>query len=232
MNLPHLTPAILIRRYKRFLADCQLENGEVLTIHCPNSGSMRSCAEPGQPILISRSNNPKRKLSWTWELYWSGASWVCINTQHPNRVVAEAIAAGQIPALQDYANLRREVAYGTHERVDIFLSDPHRSPCYVEVKSCTLLDPDGVIRFPDAVSTRALRHLHALRGVVENGGRAVMFFLIGREDGQGFAPADQIDPSYGQALRAARASGVEILAYRTQVSPDKMIIHAAEKLLF
>ena len=232
MNLPELVPATLVRRYKRFLADCELETGEQITIHCPNSGSMRSCAEPGQAILISRSNNLKRKLAWTWELYWSGSSWVCINTQRPNHIVAEAIVNGQIPALQNYDELRREVPYGSHERVDILLQNPQRPPCYVEVKSCTLLDPDGVIRFPDAVSTRALRHLHALREVVANGGRAVMFFLIGREDGQGFAPADQVDPAYGQALREARSAGVEILAYRTRVSPDKIVIDAAEQLLF
>ncbi len=122
MNLPLLTPATLIRRYKRFLADCTLASGEVITVHCPNSGSMRSCAEPGQPILLSLSDNPKRKLAWTWELYWSGASWVCVNTQRPNAVVAEALAAGKISILQHYTQLRREVPYGSHERVDILLS--------------------------------------------------------------------------------------------------------------
>jgi len=150
----------------------------------------------------------------------------------PQSHCGQAIVNGQIPALQNYDELRREVPYGSHERVDILLQNPQRPPCYVEVKSCTLLDPDGVIRFPDAVSTRALRHLHALREVVANGGRAVMFFLIGREDGQGFAPADQVDPAYGQALREARRAGVEVLAYRTRVSPDKIVIDAAEQLLF
>ncbi|PKY11167.1 sugar fermentation stimulation protein SfsA [Acidithiobacillus marinus] len=232
MQLPELIPATLLRRYKRFLADCRLASGEEITIHCPNSGSMTSCAEPGQPILISRSDNPRRKLAWTWELYWSGSSWVCVNTQHPNSIVAEAIACGQIAALQGYSELRREVPYGQHERVDILLQEPGRAPCYVEVKSCTLLEADGVIRFPDAVSTRALRHLTALRAVVESGGRAVMFFLIGREDGQGFAPADRIDRAYGLALREARQNGVEILAYRSRVSPDKIEIDAAEELLF
>jgi sugar fermentation stimulation protein A len=232
MKLPPLTPAILLRRYKRFLADCRLENGEEITIHCPNSGSMRSCAEPGQPILISRSQNPKRKLAWTWELYWSGTSWVCVNTQHPNAIVAEAISTGMIPELQGYSELRREVPYGQHERVDIRLGAAAKPACYVEVKSCTLLDTDGVIRFPDAVSSRALRHLQALTAVVAQGDRAVMFFLIGREDGQGFAPADLIDPTYGKALRQARNDGVEILAYRTLVSPDKITLSAAETCLF
>ena len=232
MDLPSLIPATLLRRYKRFLADCQLVSGEILTVHCPNSGSMRSCAEPGQPILLSLSDNPKRKLAWTWELYWSGASWVCVNTQRPNAVVAEALAAGKIPILQHYTQLRREVPYGSHERIDILLSTEGQPPCYVEVKSCTLLEDDRVIRFPDAVSSRALRHLNALTEVVHSGGRAVMFFLIGREDGQGFAPADAIHPAYGKALRQARADGVEILAYRTHVSPDKMTVSAAETLLF
>ncbi|QQD73906.1 DNA/RNA nuclease SfsA [Acidithiobacillus ferrivorans] len=232
MDLPPLTSATLLRRYKRFLADCQLASGEILTVHCPNSGSMRSCAEPGQPILISLSDNPKRKLAWTWELYWSDASWVCVNTQRPNAVVAEALAAGKIPILQHYTQLRREVPYGSHERVDILLSAEGQPPCYVEVKSCTLLEDDRVIRFPDAVSSRALRHLNALTEVVHNGGRAVMFFLIGREDGQGFAPADAIHPAYGKALRQAHADGVEILAYRTRVSPDKIAVSAAETLFF
>ncbi len=232
MHFPPLTPATLIRRYKRFLADCALASGAVITAHCPNSGSMRGCAEPGQPVLLSLSDNPQRKLPWTWELYWSGASWVCVNTQRPNAVVAEAITAGVIPALRHYPRLRREVAYGTRARVDILLSAADRPPCYLEVKSCTLLEDDGVVRFPDAVSDRALRHLGALTEVVRGGGRAVMLFLIGREDGRGFAPADAIDPAYGKALRQARADGVEILAYRTHVSPDKMCLSAAETLLF
>lgn len=231
MDLPALIPATLLRRYQRFLADCRLEDGQTVTVHCPNSGSMRSCATPGQPVLLSHQPSSRRKYPWTWELYWSGSSWVCINTQRPNAVVAEAIAMGNIPELSGYPLLRREVPYADHARVDIFLEGSDKPPAYVEVKSCTLLDADGVVRFPDAVSLRARRHLQSLQEVVTAGARGVLVFLIGREDGQGFAPAESIDPQYAEALRRARQAGVEILAYRTRVSPDRMILDAAETLL-
>jgi len=231
MELPALTPAVLLRRYQRFLADCRLEDGQVLTVHCPNSGSMRSCATPGQPVLLSRQDRPGRKYPWTWELYWSGASWVCINTQRPNAVVAEAIAGGRIPELRGYSTLRREVRYGDGARVDILLAGDDRAAAFVEVKSCTLLDADGVVRFPDAVSLRARRHLEELQRVVASGARGVLLFLMGREDGRGFAPAADIDPHYAEALRTARSKGVEILAYRSRVSPDRIVLDAAETLL-
>ena len=232
MNFPDLVQATLLRRYQRFLADCKLPGGQVVTAHCPNTGSMRSCAEPGQPVLLSRGERPGRRLPWTWELYWSGMAWVCVHTQRPNAVAAEAIAGGIIPELASYGQLRREVRYGERERVDILLEDPHLPPAYVEVKSCTMLDADGVVRFPDAVSARALRHLQALEEVVRRGDRGVMLFLVGREDGCGFAPADTIDPAYGAALRRAREGGVEVLAYRTRTSPDSMVATVPETLLF
>ncbi|MDD3760307.1 MAG: DNA/RNA nuclease SfsA [Acidithiobacillus sp.] len=232
MKLPPLTPAKLLRRYQRFLADCELENGEVVQVHCPNPGSMRSCAEAGQPVLLSWHADKKRKLHWTWELYWSGASWVTINTQRPNAVVAEALREQRIVELAGYRELRREVAYGERERVDFWLGDPERGEVFVEVKSCTLLDDEGVLRFPDAHSSRALRHLQALEGEQSRGHRAVMLFLLGREDGHGFAPADAIDPKYGAALRQARERGVEVLAYRSRVRPDSIELCDAEHLLF
>ncbi len=232
MDFPELVQATLLRRYQRFLADCELAGGQVVTAHCPNTGSMRSCAEPGHPVLLSRSDRPGRRLPWTWELYWSGRSWVCVHTQRPNAIAAEAIAAGNIPELAGYGRLRREVRYGERERVDILLEDPFLPPAHVEVKSCTMLEADGVVRFPDAVSRRALRHLQALEEVVRHGGRGVMLFLVGREDGRGFAPADAIDPGYGTALRQARERGVEVLAYRTRTSPDSMAVTVPETLLF
>ncbi len=230
--LPPLTPARLLRRYQRFLADCALADGSVVTVHCPNSGSMRSCAEPGQPVLLSWHDDPKRKLPWSWELYWSGSSWVLINTQRPNQIVAAAITNRRIPELLGYSHLRREVPYGERERVDILLEDDQLGLAYVEVKSCTMLDPDGVVRFPDAVSERATRHLRALEQVRAQGHRAILFFLIGREDGHGFAPADAIDRVYGAALRQARERGVEVLAYRCRLGPDKIVVAMAETLCF
>ncbi|MFZ5660405.1 MAG: DNA/RNA nuclease SfsA [Pseudomonadota bacterium] len=212
----------LLRRYQRFLADVQLDSGETVTVHCPNSGSMATCKTPGQRVLLSHRPDPKRKLAYTWELYDSGSGWVCVNTQHPNAVVAEGIAAGRIPELAGYTQLRREVKYGGDSRIDILLEAPDRPACYVEVKNCTLLAADGRIRFPDAVTARGLKHLHALMEVVRQGQRAVMCFFIGRPDGRGFGPADQVDPAYGEGLRTAAAAGVEILAYRAHISPGKI----------
>lgn len=232
MRFPPLTPAVLERRYQRFLADCRLGTGDRVTAHCPNSGSMLTCSTPGQSVLLSHDPRPHRKLAYTWELYDSGASWVCINTQRPNAVAAEAIGLGTVPELAGYATLRREVPYQGRHRVDILLEDPERTPCYVEVKSCTLLGDDGVIRFPDAVTERGRRHLDALMAEIGKGSRAVMLFLIGREEGRGFAPADGIDPAYGKALRRARDGGVEILAYRSHITPDSMVLMRAEAIFF
>lgn len=230
--MPALTPARLLRRYKRFLADCELDSGEIVQVHCPNPGSMRSCADHGQPVLLSWHNDRKRKLPWTWELYWSGKSWVTINTQRPNAVVAQALQEQKIADLAGYSELRREVAFGEHERVDFWLNDAQLGQAFVEVKSCTLLDTDGVLRFPDARSSRALRHLAALEREHRRGHRSVMLFLLGREDGHGFAPADAIDPEYGAALRRARDLGIEVFAYRSRVRPDSIELSIAEPLLF
>lgn len=222
-----LLPGRLLRRYQRFLADVELASGQSVTVHCPNSGSMATCSSPGQAVLLSRHESPKRKLAYTWELYHSGEGWVCVNTQLPNAVVAEGIACGRIPELAGYAELRREVNYADRHRIDILLSAPQRPPCYVEVKNCTLLAPDDCIRFPDAVSERGLRHLQALTAMVQAGRRAVMCFFIGRAEGRAFGPADHIDPRYGAALRQAAEAGVEILAYRAHITPATMEIAEA-----
>ena len=218
----------LIRRYKRFLADVELADGSVVTAHCPNSGSMATCKEPGQAVYIQPADSPKRKLKYTWELYHSGASWVGVNTHRANAVVAEAIAAGDVPELAGYAGLRREVKYGKNSRIDVLLEDPERGACHVEVKNATLLAPDGRVRFPDAVTERGRKHLDELADVVADGGRAVMLFLVNRADGDGFGPADHIDPAYGERLRAVAAAGVEVLAYRTRITPEGIGVAAAE----
>jgi len=207
----------LIKRYKRFMADVELDNGEVVTAHCPNSGSMTTCKDPGQPVRLLHVDSPKRKLKYTWELYHSGAGWVGINTQRPNAVTAEAIEAGAVPELQGYERLRREVKYGQNSRVDILLEAEGQPPCFVEVKNCTLRAPDDRIRFPDAVTERGRKHLDELIQTVHEGNRAVMFFLVNREDGDGFGPADYIDPAYGKRLREAVEAGVELLAYRSRI---------------
>jgi len=210
----------LIQRYKRFLADVQLADGTVVTAHCPNSGSMKSCSDPGSPVLLSRSDNPKRKLKYTWELIFTNNTWVGINTHYPNYLVKEAIENGVITELQGYTEIRSEVRYGQNSRVDLLLSrDDHR--CYVEIKNVTLVEK-GIAYFPDAVTLRGQKHLRELMQMVQEGHRAVILFIVQRMDCDRMAPADDIDPEYGKLLREASQNGVEILAYQAKVSPEEI----------
>lgn len=221
MNLPRLIPGRLIKRYKRFLADIELEDGSVVTAHCPNSGSMLGCNLPGLPVYLSASPNPNRKLAYTWELVQVDGFWVGLNTMLPNRLAEEAILNGVIIELQGYQCLRREVPYGSERsRIDLLLKDDHRR-CYVEVKNVTLVD-QGVALFPDAVTERGQKHLRELMEVVRNGDRGVILFTVQRGDGGWVAPADSIDPAYGRLLREAVTNGVEALAYRAQVEPEQI----------
>ncbi|MGA7829176.1 MAG: DNA/RNA nuclease SfsA [Geobacteraceae bacterium] len=223
MNLPQpLYEATLIRRYKRFLADVQLPDGKLRTVHCPNSGSMKGCAEPGSPVLLSLSGNEKRKLPFTLELIRINGHWVGINTMRPNHLVREAISRGMIPELNGYQDIRSEVRYGTNSRVDLLLSGPVGS-CYVEVKNVTLLSGTRAL-FPDAVTTRGQKHLRELMQVVQAGDRGVIFFVVQREDAQTFGAADTIDPDYGKLLRLAIQSGVEALAYQAHVTPREIYL--------
>lgn len=210
----------LLRRYQRFLADVRLEDGALVTAHCPNPGRMTSCAETGKLVLLSdRGAGGARKLRYTWEAIRMGRTWVSVNTMHANKVVAEAIAGARIPELSGYAELRREVAYGKGSRVDLLLQDGRRrSPCYVEIKCATLRVGDAAL-FPDAVTLRGTRHLWELAAVVRRGQRAVLFFLVGRGDCRYVGPADDVDPMYGRTLRHVAARGVELCAYRAAVSP-------------
>ena len=211
LRWPRLLQGTLVRRYKRFLADVRLRNGHVVTAHCPNSGSMRSCSEPGRPVFLSRHDRPERKLRYTWEMIRMPGSLVGVNTLVPNRLVREEIEGGNIPELAGYTHVRPEVPYGRNSRIDLLLErDGER--CYVEIKNCTLLE-DSVARFPDAVTARGLKHLLELRDQAQAGHRAVIFFLIQRMDATGFAPADRVDPAYGDALRRVVQGGVEALAY-------------------
>ncbi|MBW2193226.1 MAG: DNA/RNA nuclease SfsA [Deltaproteobacteria bacterium] len=212
LTLPKLIPGILLKRYKRFMADVKLETGDVVTAHCPNSGSMQACSEPGSPVYLSYHDNPKRKLKYTWELIEMPASLVGVNTQVPNRLVAESITAGRVEELGGYENISREVRVGSNSRLDILLTGDDKDPCYVEVKNCTLVD-EGVACFPDAVTSRGLKHLVEMRRLVSSGNRCVMFYLIQRMDAEVFRPADHIDPEYGRELRRVAGQGVEIVAY-------------------
>ena len=210
----------LLRRYKRFLADIELENGEIVTAHCPNSGSMLGCDFPGSPVRLSFHDNPKRKYRYTWEMVKIGEHWVGINTQVPNRLVAEAISAGLIPELKNYPQIKREVKVGDHSRLDLLLKN-RTERCYVEIKNVTLVE-NGIAYFPDAVTVRGRKHLHELLKLKRSGERAVIFFLIQRMDGEIFAPADHIDADYGKTLREVHRQGVEILPYRANVSPREI----------
>ena len=223
MRLPQLLPGTLIKRYKRFLAYVVLEDGCIVTVHCPNSGSMKGCSDPGSRVYISRSSNPGRKYPFTWELVEADGFWAGINTGRPNHLVREAIESGTVAELQGYATIRPEVAYGEHSRIDLLLESPHQR-CFVEVKNVTLVENDRAL-FPDAVTTRGQKHLNELMRVVREGDRGVIFFAVQRGDGQSVSPADAIDPEYGRLLRLAMDNGVEALAYRALVTPEEIVLN-------
>jgi len=213
---PELIPGTLLKRYQRFKADVKLSDGKTVTAHCPNSGSMQECCEPGRPVYLSFHDNPKRKLKYTWELIEMPTSIVGVNTLVPNRLVAESIGAGMVSDLIGYDNISREVKTSDHTRLDILLSSENGDRCYVEVKNCTLVT-EGVACFPDAVTSRGLKHLVELSSLVSKGFRCVIFYLIQRMDAKMFKPADHIDPAYGRELRQALNHGVEILVYDTRI---------------
>jgi sugar fermentation stimulation protein A len=219
----------LIKRYKRFLADVKLDNGDEITAHSPNTGSMLGCAEPGSLVWLRDTANPKRKYPYAWELTTSAEnSLVGINTGIVNQLVSEAIENGVITELQGYEQIRREVKYGQeNSRIDLLLQSAEKADCYVEIKNVTAVDKEGYAIFPDAVSQRATRHLRELMHVVEQGQRGVIFFCIQREDIEQFRPADNIDTEYGQMLRKAIASGVEAFAYRAEISPQQISLSQA-----
>jgi len=220
VRLPPLIAGTLVRRYKRFLADVEIDGGGLITAHCPNSGSMKGCATPGSRVYLSRSSNTGRKYPFGWELVHADGFWVGINTGLPNRLTREAIEDGTVAELQGYANIRPEVPYGEHSRIDLLLEGP-QGRCFVEVKNVTLVDGDRAL-FPDAVTTRGQKHLLELMRVVREGDRGVIFFTVQRGDGNSVSPADMIDPEYGRLLRLALENGVEALAYRALVTPEEI----------
>ena len=220
-SLP-LIPGTLIKRYKRFLADIKLEDGTIITAHCPNSGSMLTCNTPGSEVMLSYHDNPKRKYPYSWEMVKVNSTWVGINTIIPNKLVAESIANGLILELTGYGKIIKEKKVSKHSRLDLMLESENER-CYVEIKNVSLVQ-DGVAMFPDAVTKRGAKHLRELIKLKENGHRAVIFFLIQRQDGKSFKPADHIDPEYGKMLRKAFSKVVEILPYRAIVNPEEIRI--------
>ncbi|MGL4291677.1 MAG: DNA/RNA nuclease SfsA [Phreatobacter sp.] len=227
------TPLIsgrLVQRYKRFLADVVLDTGEAMTVHCANPGSMLGLNVPGAKVWLSKSSNPARKLSHSWELaeidFGRGIEMVGINTGHPNGLVAAAILDGTIAELSGYGTLRPEVAYGRNSRVDMLLTAESRPPCYVEVKNVHLMRQPGLAEFPDSVTARGAKHLEELGDQVEAGARAVMVFLIQYGGADRFALARDIDPAYGRAFDRARQRGVEMLAYRCRLTPQEITVES------
>ncbi|MBO6521608.1 MAG: DNA/RNA nuclease SfsA [Rhodospirillales bacterium] len=216
----------LIKRYKRFLTDVELDDGTVVVAHCANSGSMESVKEPGADVWLSPARNPDRKLKFTWELIRIGETLVGINTSLPNYIVSEAIEDGKVSELTGYASLRREVKYGKNSRVDILLEDETKPNCYVEVKNTTMRRnlADGPAEFPDAVTSRGAKHLAELSDMVKDGHRAVMFYLVQREDADAFTVADDIDPTYAKELAKAMKAGVEVVCYACSLSPEEIVV--------
>jgi sugar fermentation stimulation protein A len=217
-----LIEARLLRRYKRFLADVAFSDGSTATAHVANPGSMIGLAEPGIRVLLSRSENPARKLPWSLELVEANGALVGVNTAHPNRLVAEAIVAGGIAELTGYATLRREVAYGRNSRIDILLQDGERPDAYVEVKNVHLSRRPPRAEFPDSVTTRGAKHLDELARMVFAGNRGIMVYLVHRGDCTDFSLARDIDPAYGAAFDRAKNTGVEMLAYGCRVTTSEV----------
>lgn len=226
MQLPPLTEGRLLRRYQRFLADVELADGRTVTAHCPNTGAMQGCKAPGSRVWLSPSDNPRRKLAWTWELVEADGVLVGLHTGRSNALAREAIEAGAVPGLAGYGRIRGEVPYGGEDgrrsRIDLLLEGSGRPPCYVEVKNVTAAVAGGVGYFPDAVTARGTKHLLEMAGEVARGHRAVLFFCVQRGDVAEVRPADHIDPEYGRTLRLALARGVEVLAYGAAVSPESI----------
>lgn len=218
----------LLKRYKRFLADVVLDDGGEVTATCPNTGSMLGLTAPGSTIWLSTSDSPTRKYRHTWEMIEAdlgdGPTLVGINTNHPNRIVAEAVAAGAMAPLAGYAGLRREVKYGVNSRIDLLLEDEAKPACYVEIKNVHLMREAGRAEFPDSVTERGTKHLDELANMVAAGHRAVMVYLIQRADARCFSLARDIDPDYAAAFARATARGVEALALSCRLSPEEIAI--------
>lgn len=229
MKFPvELVPATLQRRYKRFLADVELADGSVITVHVANPGAMTGLQAPGAQVWLSKSPSKTRKLAFSWELieadFGASLELVGVNTMHPNAIVAEALAAGTIPELVGYQNVRREVKYGEASRVDFLLEHPERPPCYVEVKNVHMMRRAGLAEFPDSVTARGAKHLDELAAVVTAGARAVMLFVIQIGSSTTFALARDIDPAYGRAFDKARGAGVEAIAYTCRIDREGIIL--------
>lgn len=228
-----LQEAYLIRRYKRFMADVELSDGSQITLHCPNTGSMKNCLYPGHKVWFSDSRNPGRKYPCTWEqaeipvIFGSEEKMTLagLNTSRANALVEELLKNSGVTSLCEYQNIRREVKYGSeNSRVDFLLTGEDLPDYYLEVKSVTLAMGDGLGLFPDSVTSRGARHLRELTEICEQGGRAILFFCVQHTGINRVAPADDIDPTYGKTLRDAVAAGVEIMAWGAEISTEEITL--------
>lgn len=213
-----LVQGTLIKRYKRFLADVRMDSGEIMTVHCPNTGTMLSCSAPDSRVGLSRSDNPQRKYPYTLEIVKNDSTWVGVNTARTNKLVVEALEQGHITEFPDIDTIKSEVRTSDHTRLDLQVIQGD-SATFIEVKNCSLAI-DGCAMFPDAVTTRGAKHLHELIRLTLEGHRACIFFLVQRMDAERFSPATHIDAIYGAALRQAAAAGVMVLVYQAEVSPQ------------
>jgi sugar fermentation stimulation protein A len=222
-----LVPATLVQRYKRFLFDAVLIDGTRITGSCPNTGSMRGLTAPGSAIWLSEHDTPTRKYRHMLEIVEANGTFVGINTGLPNRIAEEAIAAGMVSDLQTYETLRREQRYGRNSRIDILLSDPAKGLAYVEVKNVHFSRIDGLAEFPDSPTARGAKHLDELGDMAEAGHRAIMLYLVQRNDCVTLRICRELDPVYARAFERAVARGVEAYAVRCAVSPSEIVPAAA-----
>jgi len=223
MRFKHpLQPAVLVRRYKRFLADVRLPDGRIITVHCPNSGSMRGCSTPGMPAMLSRSDNRRRKYPHTLEMVNNGDVWIGINTSLTNRLVKKALLDGVIREIDPVTAIRSEVTVAPGSRLD-FMVEQGEQRFFVEVKNCTLAE-NGWAMFPDAVTARGTRHLGELLALKRKGCGAAVLFCVQRRDIESFSPASHIDSLYARTLTEVFAEGVAVLAYQAAVEPKEIRI--------
>ncbi|MEZ9697995.1 DNA/RNA nuclease SfsA [Vibrio sp. 10N.261.46.E12] len=235
---PPLEPATLIKRYKRFLTDIKLPDGSERTIHCANTGAMTGCATPGNTVWYSTSDNAKRKYPNSWEISETDKGHrICVNTARANQLAVEAIENGTIVELLGYNALRTEVKYGSeNSRIDILLEDNEKPPCYIEVKSVTLLDEQETLSkgqgfFPDAVTTRGQKHLRELTEMVESGNRAVLLFTVLHSGIEKVSAAHHIDAKYSLLLKQAQDAGVEVLCYKAELSSTQIQLKQAVEFI-
>ena len=223
-----LIPATLIRRYKRFLADCQLPDGTEIIAHCANPGSMMGLAQPGMRLWLEPNDDPKKKLNYGWRLVdHENGHFTGVDTSVPNRALRVALENRQIPELAAYETVRAEVKYGENSRIDFLLTQPDLPDCYVEVKSVTLMRQPGLAEFPDSVTKRGTKHLRELANMAQLGHRAMMLYLVQRTDCESFQLADDIDPTYAAAFAEVQKAGVEKLVYTTNISPLEITLGSA-----